>query len=102
MNVQAILEDGSYHDVDSSEMAFNICGFNCMRDTLKKAGMVLLEPIMTLEVEAPAEYQGPVSGHLSSKRGIITSSEIQAGSRRCCGPKCRWRRCSTTPMSCVR
>jgi elongation factor G len=79
VNVQAILEDGSYHDVDSSEMAFNICAFNCMRETLKKAGMVLLEPIMTLEVEAPSEFQGSISGHLSSKRGIITSSEIQAG-----------------------
>lgn len=79
VNVQAILEDGSYHDVDSSEMAFNICAFNCMRETLKKAGMVLLEPIMTLEVEAPSEYQGSISGHLSSKRGLITSSEIQAG-----------------------
>ena len=79
VNVQAILEDGSYHDVDSSEMAFNIAGFNCMRETLKKAGMVLLEPIMTLEVEAPSEYQGSISGHLSSKRGLITSSEIQAG-----------------------
>ncbi len=72
-----VLEDGSYHDVDSSEMAFNICAFNCMRDTLKKAGMVLLEPIMNLEVEAPTEFQGSISGHLSSKRGIITSSEVQ-------------------------
>jgi len=79
VNVQAILEDGSYHDVDSSEMAFNICAFNCMRETLKKAGVVLLEPIMTLEVEAPSEYQGSISGHLSSKRGIISSSDIQAG-----------------------
>ena len=79
VNVQAILEDGTYHDVDSSEMAFNICSFNCMRETLKRAGMVLLEPIMTLEVEAPSEYQGSISGHLSSKRGLITSSEIQSG-----------------------
>lgn len=79
VNVKMILEDGSYHDVDSSEMAFNICAFNCMRDTLKRAGMVLLEPIMTLEVEAPTEFQGSISGHLSSKRGIITSSEVQSG-----------------------
>lgn len=79
VNVQMILEDGSYHDVDSSEMAFNICGFNCMRETLKKAGMALLEPIMTLEVEAPAEYQGSVTGHISSKRGLITSSETRNG-----------------------
>jgi elongation factor G len=77
VNVKMVLEDGSYHDVDSSEMAFNICAFNCMRDTLKKAGIVLLEPIMNLEVEAPTEYQGSISGHLSSKRGIINSSEVQ-------------------------
>ncbi|MGQ0636246.1 MAG: elongation factor G [Planctomycetaceae bacterium] len=79
VNVQMILEDGTYHDVDSSEMAFNICAFNCMRETLKKAGVVLLEPIMNLEVEAPTEFQGSISGHLSSKRGIITSSEVQGG-----------------------
>jgi elongation factor G len=79
VNVKMVLEDGSYHDVDSSEMAFNICAFNCMRDTLKKAGVVLLEPIMNLEVEAPSEFQGSISGHLSSKRGIITSSDVVAG-----------------------
>jgi elongation factor G len=72
-----VLEDGSYHEVDSSEMAFNICGFNCMRDTLKKAGLVLLEPIMTLEIEAPTEFQGSISGHLASRRGMITGSETQ-------------------------
>lgn len=75
VGVKATLEDGSYHDVDSSEMAFNICGFDCMRETLRKAGMVLLEPIMNLEVEAPSEFQGSITGHLSSKRGMITSSE---------------------------
>jgi elongation factor G len=79
VNVKMVLEDGSYHDVDSSEMAFNICGFDCARDTLKKAGMALLEPIMTLEIEVPSEFQGTVSGHVSSKRGIIHSSETRQG-----------------------
>ena len=79
VGVRAVLEDGSYHDVDSSEMAFNICGFNCMRETLKKAKMALQEPIMKLEVEVPEEFQGPVTGHLSSKRGIITSTEVRSG-----------------------
>ncbi|HEX4071317.1 MAG TPA: elongation factor G [Planctomycetaceae bacterium] len=78
VGVRAFLEDGSYHDVDSSEMAFNICGFNCMRETLKKAKMALQEPIMKLEVEVPEEYQGPVTGHISSKRGIITSTEVRS------------------------
>jgi elongation factor G len=79
VGVQMVLQDGSYHDVDSSEMAFNICAFNCMRDTLKKAGMALLEPIMKLEVEVPEQFQGPVSGHLSSKRGLISGSEVRMG-----------------------
>jgi elongation factor G len=73
------LTDGSYHDVDSSEMAFNICGFNCMRETLQKAGMALLEPIMKLEVETPDEFQGSITGHLSSKRGVITGSTSRQG-----------------------
>ncbi|MBL8849257.1 MAG: elongation factor G [Planctomycetaceae bacterium] len=73
------LEDGSYHDVDSSEMAFNICGFSCMRETLLKAGMALLEPIMKLEVETPDEFQGSITGHLSSKRGLVTGTTTRLG-----------------------
>jgi elongation factor G len=79
VGVQMILEDGSYHDVDSSEMAFNICGFNCMRDALKKAKVALQEPMMRIEVEVPEAFQGPISGHLSSKRGLITSSVVRQG-----------------------
>jgi elongation factor G len=77
VGVQMILEDGSYHEVDSSEMAFKVCATNCMRDTLKKAKVALQEPVMQLEVEVPDEYQGAVTGHLSSKRGVITSSEVR-------------------------
>ena len=77
VNVQAILEDGSYHEVDSSEMAFNTCGFNAMRDTLKKASVALLEPIMKVEIEAPEDFQGSITGHLASKRGVITSAETR-------------------------
>lgn len=50
-----------------------------MRETLEKAGMVLLEPIMRLEVEAPEEYQGSITGHLSSKRGVITQTDTREG-----------------------
>lgn len=74
VGVRMVINDGSYHDVDSSEMAFNICGFDCMRETLKKANMALQEPIMKLEIEAPEEFQGPVTGHVSSKRGMITNA----------------------------
>lgn len=77
VRVGADLEDGSYHDVDSSEKAFETCGWAAMRETLEKAGMVLLEPIMKLEVEVPEEYQGSVTGHLSSKRGVITQAETR-------------------------
>ena len=79
VNVQMILQDGSYHDVDSSEMAFGICAFDCMRETLKKAGIGLLEPIMKLEVEVPDEYQGNVTGHISSKRGLVGATETNMG-----------------------
>jgi elongation factor G len=79
VGVQATLVDGSYHDVDSSEMAFNICAFNCMRENLKNVGMALLEPIMKLEVEVPDEYQGSVTGHLATKRGVIHSSDTRMG-----------------------
>ncbi len=79
VGVQMILQDGSYHDVDSSDMAFNVAAFNCMRDALKNSKMALLEPIMKLDVEIPTEYQGPVVGHLSGLRGILTSSEDRQG-----------------------
>lgn len=77
VGVQIDLDDGSYHDVDSSEMAFNTAGFNCGRESLQKAKMALLEPIMTLDIEAPEEYQGSICGHLSSKRGLINSSNVK-------------------------
>jgi len=79
VGVRMVLADGSFHEVDSSDMAFNICAFNCMRDTLKQAGMALQEPIMKVEVECPEDFQGPVTGHLSSKRGIIGHSEVIEG-----------------------
>ncbi|MEZ6123169.1 MAG: elongation factor G [Planctomycetaceae bacterium] len=74
------LQDGSYHDVDSSDMAFRLCAQEAMRESiLPKCGMALLEPIMKLEIETPDEFQGGVTGHLSSKRGIVTSSEVNDG-----------------------
>jgi elongation factor G len=79
MGVQMRLEDGSYHDVDSSTMAFEICARDCFRETFKKADPVLLEPIMKVEVEIPTEFQGPVTGALSSKRGVILGTESRSG-----------------------
>lgn len=79
VGVQMVLQDGTYHDVDSSEKAFETCGFDCMRDALKKAKIVLQEPIMKLEVEVPDEFQGPVAGHLAGKRGVITQTDARNG-----------------------
>ncbi|MGA7502268.1 MAG: elongation factor G [Isosphaeraceae bacterium] len=79
IGVHMRLEDGSYHDVDSSTMAFEICARDCFRETFKKADPVLLEPIMKVEVEIPTEFQGPVTGTISSKRGIILGTESRQG-----------------------
>jgi elongation factor G len=76
VGVRMRLQDGSYHDVDSSEMAFKIASMACMRESLRKADMALQEPIMKLEIEVPDEYQGSVTGHLASLRGLMTSSEV--------------------------
>lgn len=80
VGVKIHLQDGSYHDVDSSDMAFKLTAREAMRESiLKKAGMALLEPIMLLEIETPDEFQGAVVGHLSSKRGVVSSSEVTDG-----------------------
>ena len=79
LGVKMILQDGSYHDVDSSDMAFQICARDCFRETFRKADPVLLEPIMKVEVEIPVEFQGPVTGGVSSKRGVILGTESRAG-----------------------
>jgi len=69
--------DGSYHDVDSSEMAFKIAGSLAIQDAVKKAKPVLLEPIMSVEVVVPDEYMGPVNGDLISRRGRLEGMEMR-------------------------
>ncbi|HEY6565292.1 MAG TPA: EF-Tu/IF-2/RF-3 family GTPase, partial [Pirellulaceae bacterium] len=75
IGVKTSLEDGSYHDVDSSDMAFQTCARNCFRETFLKTKPVLLEPIMKVEVECPSQFQGSVTGDITSRRGIILTSE---------------------------
>ena len=72
--------DGSYHDVDSSEMAFKIAGSMAFREGAKKADPVLLEPIMKVQVEMPDDYLGTVMGGLTSRRGVLQGTETNAGS----------------------
>ena len=74
-DVKIELYDGSYHDVDSSEMAFKIAGSMAFKDAAKKAHPVLLEPVMRVEVVVPEEYMGDVIGDLTSRRGHIQSME---------------------------
>ncbi len=80
-DVKVELYDGSYHDVDSSEMAFKIAGSMAFQDAAKKAKPVLLEPIMRVEVTVPKEYMGDVMGNLSSRRGQIQSQEDRGGTQ---------------------
>ena len=75
VGVMATLEDGSYHDVDSSDMAFQICARAGFREAFLATKPVLLEPIMKMEVEVPADFQGPVTGELNKRRGLIISTE---------------------------
>ena len=75
VDVKATLFDGSYHEVDSSEMAFKIAGSMAFKEGVKKAQLALLEPIMTVEVVTPEEYMGDVIGDLNSRRGKIQSME---------------------------
>jgi elongation factor G len=80
-NVIVELVDGAYHDVDSSEMAFKIAGSMVFKEAARKAGPVLLEPIMGVEVVTPEEYMGDVMGDLSSRRGRIEGMEARGSSQ---------------------
>ncbi|MEA5593930.1 elongation factor G [Rivularia sp. UHCC 0363] len=79
IDVKATLVDGSYHDVDSSEMAFKIAGSMAMKQAVMKASPVLLEPMMKLEVEVPEDFLGDVIGDLNSRRGQIEGMESEEG-----------------------
>jgi elongation factor G len=75
VDVKVALYDGSYHDVDSSEMAFKIAASMAFKEAMRKANPVLLEPIMRVEVTTPEEFMGDVMGDLNSRRGRIEGME---------------------------
>ena len=81
VGVHATVYDGSYHEVDSSEMAFHIAGSMAFKDAMQKANPVILEPIMKVEVTTPEEYMGNVIGGLNSRRGRIESMEDISGGK---------------------
>ena len=80
-DVSVSLYDGSHHDVDSSEAAFKIAGSMAFRDGARKAGAVLLEPVMKIEVVVPEEYMGDVIGDLNTRRGKVRSMEARGGTQ---------------------
>jgi elongation factor G len=81
VGLKATLLDGGYHDVDSSEMAFKIAGSMVLKDAVRKADPVLLEPVMAVEVRTPEEYMGDVIGDLNSRRGHIQAMEDISGAK---------------------
>ncbi|MEW6231999.1 MAG: elongation factor G [Chloroflexota bacterium] len=81
IDLKATLYDGSYHEVDSSEMAFKIAGSMALKAAVQKAGPILLEPVMKIEVVVPEEFMGDVLGDLNSRRGHIEGMEVRMGSQ---------------------
>ncbi|MDQ3541999.1 MAG: elongation factor G, partial [Chloroflexota bacterium] len=81
VDVKARLVDGSYHDVDSSEMAFKIAGSLSVKVALQRGRPVILEPVMSVEVTTPEEFMGDVIGDLNSRRGQIQGMEERAGAQ---------------------
>ena len=81
VDIKAILYDGSYHEVDSSEMAFKIAGSMALKEGVPRAAPVVLEPIMRVEVVTPEEFMGDVIGNLNSRRGRIDGMEMRAGAQ---------------------
>ena len=79
VDVKATLLDGSYHEVDSSELAFKICGSMAFKEACQKASPTLLEPIMSVTVTAPEEFMGDVMGDINSRRGQITGTDVLNG-----------------------
>ena len=81
VGIKATLNDGAYHDVDSSEMAFKIAGSMALKEAVRKADPVLLEPMMAVEVRTPEDYMGDVIGDINSRRGQIQAMEERSGVR---------------------
>jgi elongation factor G len=80
VDVKVAIVDGTYHEVDSSELAFKMAGIFAFKEAAKKAGAILLEPIMKVEVTTPDEYQGDLMGDLNRRRGKIIHIEAKDGS----------------------
>ena len=76
VGIKVPLNDGKYHDVDSSDLAYQLAARTAMREAVKKSSPVLMEPVMKVEVETPSDFQGSVIGDLSSRRGVVYGTEV--------------------------
>jgi elongation factor G len=81
VDLKAVVLDGSYHEVDSSEIAYKIAGSMALKDALEKAGSVLLEPVMKVEIVMPEEYMGDVIGNVNARRGKIEGTEVRGNAQ---------------------
>jgi len=81
VDIRAVLLDGKYHEVDSSEIAFKIAGSMAFKEAVERAAAVLLEPVMEVEVVTPQEFMGDVIGDLNSRRGKIITMENRGGAQ---------------------
>jgi len=79
VGLKAVITDGSYHEVDSSDRAFQTAAENCFREHFKDTKPVLLEPVMKVEIECPEHFQGPITGDLISRRGMIINTDMRDG-----------------------
>ena len=82
VNLKVVIDDGSYHQEDSSEMAFRVCAQNCFRESFPQTKPVLLEPIMKVAIECPEDFQGAIMGNLTSRRGMISITDVREGAAR--------------------
>jgi elongation factor G len=81
VDVKVTLRDGAYHEVDSSELAFKIAGSMAFKEAARRAGPVLMEPVMAVEVTTPEDFMGDVIGDINSRRGQMQSMDERSGSR---------------------
>nr|WP_297347226.1 hypothetical protein [uncultured Glaciecola sp.] len=101
LDVKVTLFDGSYHDVDSSEMAFKIAGSMGFKNGMASASPVLLEPTMKVEVTTPEDWMGDVVGDLNRRRGIIEGMEDGVAGIKIVALKYHFQKCLDMPLSCV-
>lgn len=101
VDVRIRLVFGSYHDVDSSQLAFELAASQAFKEGMRQASPALLEPIMAVEVETPEEYMGDVMGDLNRRRGVVLGMDDDGIGGKKSVPKYLWQKCSVTRPTCV-